>query len=39
MYKNNSRFSSKLKHFGPPRLSCHLKEMKPEIGYNYYTNR
>jgi hypothetical protein len=39
MYKNNSRFSSKIKCCNPLQLLCNLKEKKAEIGYYSYTNR
>jgi hypothetical protein len=37
MYKNNSRFSSKLMGRSLLKLSCNLTEIKPAIGYYYYT--
>lgn len=39
MYKNNSRFSCKIKSFSPLQLSCNLTGTKPAIGYYSYTDR
>ncbi len=38
MYKNNSRFSSKLKGCSPLKPLCNLTENKPAIGYYSYTH-
>lgn len=39
MYKNNSRFSSKIKGCSPPQLLCNLTEELPAVGYYSYTER
>ncbi len=39
MYKNNSRFSGKLKDCSPLQLLCNLTGKYHAIGYYSYTNR
>jgi len=39
MYKNNSRFSGKLKGCSPLQLLSNLTVMEPANGYYSYTNR
>jgi len=39
MYKNNSRYSSKLKGCSPLQLGYNLTEMESANGYYSYANR
>jgi len=39
MYKNNSRYSSKIEGFSQLQFLCGLTSLKPEIGHNSYTKR